>query len=49
MCRCRSPDYFGVPPLFVPSYTDCVVVDLSIFDLLGRPHEAKCQDCERNL
>jgi hypothetical protein len=36
----RGSDYFGVSPLFASSCTDCVVADLSIFDLLGRPHEA---------
>jgi hypothetical protein len=41
MCRCRKPDYFGVSLLFASSCTDCVVADLSIFDLLGSPREAE--------
>ena len=39
MSRCPNPDYFGISPLFASSCTDCVVADLSIFDLLGSPHE----------
>jgi hypothetical protein len=40
MSPCPNPDYFGASPLFASSCTTAFVADLSIFDLLGRPHEA---------
>lgn len=36
----RCPNYLGVSPRFASSRTDFVVADLSIVDLVDRPHAA---------